>query len=101
MGERQEKMKCTYYFEGHKAKSSLEDENTLLVGRSEACATLEEATQKARGHFDKEKELSLAIIYKEESQGHREGVLFIYKDEEGKLEESSLYWGTCDVCTGY
>jgi hypothetical protein len=81
-----------FYIEGHRAKTSLEDENTLLIDRPEAYPSLQEATQKAKQYFDTEKELSLAVIYKEDPLGECEGVKFFYRDEEGNLEQADLFW---------
>ena len=90
-------MSRKYFIEGHKPKTKLEDEDTLVFD-DQSYGTLEEATAKAREFFEREKDLGLTVIYKEDPHGTREGVKFIYKDIEGKLEESSLFWGGIDVC---
>ena len=85
-------MSRKFYIEGHKSKENWEDENTLIVESAEGYPTLEEATIKAREYFDKEEELGLMVIFKRGSEGSKEGVKFIFKNDEGSLEESLLYW---------
>ena len=98
--ERQARMSAKYFIEGHRPKKSLEDEETLAIDR-EGYETLEDATIKAKDFFEKESDLGLAVIYKEHPDGTREGVKFIYKEEDGTFEDSPLYWGACDtVCEG-
>jgi hypothetical protein len=90
-------MSKKYFIEGHKPKTKLEDENTLVFD-GEAYSTIDEATAKAREYFQKQKDLGLTVIYEQDPDGTREGIKFIYKDEEGKLEESSLFWRAGDRC---
>jgi len=85
-------MSGKFYIEGHKSKENWEDENTLIVEGSEGFNSLEEATTKAKEYFDKQKELGLMVIYKKGSEGSKEGVKFIFKNDEGSLEESDLFW---------
>lgn len=80
-----------FYVEGHKPKTSLEDDNTLIIEQDKGCKTLEEATRMARQYFEKEKELGLAVIYKEDAEGIKRGVKLIFKNNEGELEESCLH----------
>jgi hypothetical protein len=69
--------------------------------KSGVCATLEEATLKAKDFLNKDKDLGLAVVYEQNPDGTREGVKFIYKEEDGTFEDFPLYWGTCDtVCEG-
>lgn len=90
-------MSVKYFVEGHRPKTNLEDEETLKIGRG-GYETIEEATLKAKDLFEKEQDLGLAVIYKESPDGTREGVKFIYKDEDGAFEDFQLYWGSCDRC---
>jgi hypothetical protein len=90
--ERTKAMTNKFFIEGHKSKQSFEDENTLVLESDEGFATVEEATEKAREYFDKEKDLGLMVIYTLDDEGTKEGVRFIFKNEEGQLEESDLYW---------
>jgi hypothetical protein len=92
-------MNKKYFIEGHKPKTKLEEEDTLVFDR-ESYATIEEATARAREYFEKEKDLGLTVVYKKDPDGTKQGVKFIYRDEEGKLEESFLYWGAGDRCAG-
>lgn len=85
-------MSRRFYIEGHKSKENWEDENTIIIESSEGFKTVDEATTRAREYFDKEEELGLMVIFKRGSEGSKEGVKFIFKNDEGNLEESLLYW---------
>ena len=74
---RKAKMKGKFYIEGHRSKSDWEDENTLVLTDDKGYGSLEEATQKAREYFDRQKELQLAVIF---------------RGDEGELEESLLFY---------
>jgi len=76
-----------FFIEGHKPKTNIEDEDTLILDPEEGFATLEEASRKAKKYFEEKKNLCLTVIYKEEPAGEKEGVKLFYKDDEGKLEE--------------
>jgi hypothetical protein len=90
-------MSVKYFVEGHRPKTHLEDEETLKIGGL-GCETIEEATLKAKELFEKEQDMGLAVIYKESPDGTREGVKFIYKEDDGAFEDFPLYWGSCDRC---
>jgi len=90
--ERKKSMSGKFFIEGHKPKQSLEDENTLLIESEEAYPTVEEATAKAREYFDREQDLGLMVVYTMDAEGTKEGVKFIFKNDEGQLEETDLYW---------
>jgi C4-type Zn-finger protein len=85
-------MKGTFYIEGHKSKGGWEDETTLILQDDKGYSTLEEATAKAREYFEKEKDLHLAVIYQEDKMGTKEGAKMIFRDDEGALEESPLFY---------
>jgi hypothetical protein len=85
-------MSRKFYIEGHKSKENWEDENTVIIEGSEGYSSLEEARIKAKEYFDKEKELGLMVIFKEGREGSKEGVKFIFRNDEGSLEESDLFW---------
>ena len=90
-------MSGRYSIEGHKSKTRLEDEETLAFNR-QGFKSLEEATANAKEFFAQDQDLGLAVIYKQEPDGTSAGVKFIYKDEEGTLEDFPLYWGSCERC---
>jgi hypothetical protein len=90
--ERKVSMAGKFYIEGHKSKENWEDENTVIIESSEDFSSLEEATTRAKEFFDKEKELGLMVIFREGREGSKEGVKFIFKTDEGNLEESDLFW---------
>ena len=69
--------------------------------KSAVCETLEEATLKAKDFLNEDKDLGLAVVYEQNPDGTREGIKFIYKEDDGTFEDFPLYWGTCDtVCEG-
>jgi len=90
-------MSGKYFVEGHRPKTSVQDEETLTFNYH-GYETVEEATAKAKEFFDKERDLSLAVIYRKEPDGTSQGVKFIYKDEDGSFEDFPLYWNSCDSC---
>jgi hypothetical protein len=85
-------MKGKYYIEGHKSKGGWEDEITLILQDDKGYGTLEEATTKAKEYFEKEKDLHLAVIYQEDKMGTKEGAKMMFRDDEGALEESLLFY---------
>jgi C4-type Zn-finger protein len=85
-------MKGKYYIEGHKSKGGWEDEITLIFQDDKGYSTLEEATTKAKEYFEKEKDLHLAVIYQEDKMGTKEGAKMMFRDDEGALEESLLFY---------
>lgn len=89
---RKVKMKSKFYIEGHKSKGGWEDETTLILQDDKGYSTLEEATGKAKGYFEKEKDLHLAVIYQEDKMGTKEGAKMMFRGEEGELEESLLFY---------
>jgi C4-type Zn-finger protein len=89
---RKVKMKGKFCIEGHKSKGGWEDETTLILQDDKGYSTLEEATAKAREYFEKEKDLHLTVIYQEDKMGTKEGAKMIFRDDEGTLEESLLFY---------
>ncbi|MBN1273647.1 MAG: hypothetical protein JXB26_15375 [Candidatus Aminicenantes bacterium] len=81
-----------YFIEGHKAKTDLVHEETMIIKDEKAYSSLQEALKKAREYFEEEKDLALAVIYEENPVGEREGVKFIHRDQEGNLEEVAHWW---------
>jgi hypothetical protein len=93
MEKRKDDMSEKYSVEGHKSRTAIDDDNTELFLLTDVSRTLDEAVAKARECFGKDSQLGLAVIYKENPQGDRQGLKFIFKNSEGKLEEADLYWG--------
>ena len=85
-------MKGSFYIEGHRSKSGWEDENTALFEGNTGFDTLEKATAKAKEYFQKEKDLHLVVIYKQDMLGVKEGARMIFRNDEGHLEESNLFY---------
>ncbi|HUU37586.1 MAG TPA: hypothetical protein VMW46_05210 [Candidatus Desulfaltia sp.] len=89
---RKVKMKGEFYIEGHKSKTDWEEETTLILQDDKGYSTLEEATAKAKEYFEKEKDLNLVVIYQQDKLGTREGARMIFRNDEGHLEESNLFY---------
>lgn len=85
-------MSAKFYIEGHRSKTNWEDESTLVVESDQGFSTLDEASVRAREYFEKEKELGLMVIYKLDSEGTKEGIKLIFKNDEGNLEESLMFY---------
>jgi hypothetical protein len=85
-------MKGPFYIEGHKSKTGLEDENTALFEGNTGCDSLEEASAKAKEYFEKEKGLDLVVIYQQDQLGVKQGARMIFRNDEGHLEESDLFY---------
>ena len=81
-----------YYIEGYRPKDSIDDEDTLIIHDDKAYPSLAEATAKAKEYFQKEQNLGLTVIFKDDECSGREGVKFINREKEGELEEFSLWW---------
>jgi len=90
---RVEEMSVMYSVEGHKPRTAMDDEQTELFLLADVSPSLEGAMAKARECFSQDSRLGLAVIYKENPSGDRQGLKFIFRDSEGKLEEADLYWG--------
>jgi hypothetical protein len=85
-------MSGSFYIEGHRSKTGWEDENTALFVGDTGFDTLEKATAKAKEYFKKEKGLHLVVIYKQDKLGVKEGARMIFRNDEGHLEESNLFY---------
>jgi len=85
-------MKKYYYLEGHRAKTDYSPEETLVFEDSRAYASEETAQTKARDYFEKKKELGLVVIYKGIKGGDRYATRFIFRNQNGLLEEIDNWW---------
>lgn len=85
-------MKVQYFIEGHKAKTTSQPEDTLILDEEKPYESEKEATDKAKEYLQKNKDLSMMIIYKKVEGEEREGVRFIHKNKEGELEEIVNWW---------
>ncbi|MBN2199691.1 MAG: hypothetical protein JW747_07585 [Candidatus Aminicenantes bacterium] len=86
-------MSTQYYIEGFRSKTTVEEEGTRIFEFRQEFPSVEEASAKAREFFAKEEKLGLAVISKYSPSGDHEGVKFIFKSQEGQIEEGDLYWG--------
>lgn len=85
-------MKGKFYIEGHRSKTGWDDEDTSLFESDTAYKTIEEATAVARDYFEKEKDLHLAVIYQKDPLGTKVGARMVFRNDEGDLEESNLFY---------
>jgi hypothetical protein len=88
-------MSGKYILEGHKPKKDLEDEDTVAFD-ARAFPTLAKATAKAKELLEKDQTLGLTVIYEEAPDGTREGIKFIFRNEDGTFEDAPLFWGGGD-----
>ena len=85
-------MNGPFYIEGHRSKAGWEDEDTLLFEGDASYKTIEEAAAEAKGYFEKTKDLHLVVIYQQDKLGVKEGTRMIFRNDEGQLEESNLFY---------
>ena len=81
-----------FYVEGHRSKSGWEDEGTLILPAERGYDSLGDASAKAREYFESRPEMGLAVIFQRDDDGTKEGLKFIFRNDEGELEESDLLY---------
>ncbi len=81
-----------FYVEGHRSKAGWEDESTLIVPADQGYDTLEDASARAREHFDTEKAMGLAVVFQQDAEGTKVGLRLIFRNDEGEIEESDLFY---------
>jgi hypothetical protein len=91
-------MKEYFYIEGHKSKTDYGVEETLILDDSRAYASEETALSKAKEYFEKKDELGLIVIYKGVKLGDRYGSKYIFRNQEGMLEEVDNWWSDHSCC---
>lgn len=91
-------MKEYFYIEGHKSKSDYGEEDTLILNDERAYASEETATNKARGYFDTNQDISLVVIYKGYKLGDRVGFKYLFRNKDGQLEEVDNWWSDHTCC---
>lgn len=80
-------MEEKYFIEGHRPKAEYSDSDTLIIEPAEALPSLEKAISEARDLFTQKEDLGLAVILKEGRSGEWELVKFLFRDDEGGVEE--------------
>ena len=80
-------MEEKYFIEGHRPKAEYSDFDTMIIKPTEALPTLEKAISDARALFTQKEDLGLAVILKEGRSGDRELVKFLFRDDEGGVDE--------------
>jgi hypothetical protein len=91
-------MREYFFLEGHKAKTDYGTEDTLILDDTHAYATEEKAVGKAKEYFDKNQELSLIVIYRGTKLGDKYGIKYIFRNQDGMLEEVDNWWGDQSCC---
>lgn len=91
-------MKEYYYLEGHKSKTDYGVEDTMILDDQHAYVSEEKALAKANEYFDKTEELSLVVIYKGVKRGDRYGTKYIFRTQDGQLEEVDHWWSDQTCC---
>lgn len=80
-------MEEKYFIEGHRPKAEYSDFDTKIIEPTEAIPTLEKAVSGARALFEQKEDLGLAVILKEGPSGDLELIKFLFRDDEGGVEE--------------
>ena len=80
-------MEEKYFIEGHRPKAEYADFDTLIIEPKDALPSLEKAVSEARDLFASKENLGLAVILKEDQGGDRELLKFLFRDDEGAVEE--------------
>ena len=91
-------MKEYFYIEGHKSKTDYGVEDTLILEDKHAYASEEKALAKSREYFEQKKELGLVVIYKGVKLGDRYAIKFLFRNQDGMLEEVDSWWGDQTSC---
>lgn len=91
-------MKEYFYLEGHRSKNDHSDEDTLILDDTHAYASEEKAVAKAKEYFAADKELSLVVIYRGLKLGDKYGIKYIFRNQDGMLEEVDSWWGDQSSC---
>ena len=91
-------MKEYYFIEGHKAKTDFGEEDTLILDDTHAYASEEKAVAKAKEYFDARQELGLIVIYRGLKMGDKYGVKYIFRNQDGMLEEVDNWWSDLSCC---
>ena len=92
-------MKAYFYIEGHKSKTDYDAEETLVLDDKHAYASEEKATAKAREYFDQNDEISLVVIYKGLKLGDRIGFKYLFRNQDGQVEEVDNWWSDQTCCS--
>ena len=80
-------MEEKYFIEGHRPKAEYSDFDTMIIEPSEALPSLDKAISEARDLFTQKEDLGLAVILKEGQSGDRDLVKFLFRDDEGGIDE--------------
>ena len=91
-------MKEYFYVEGHKSKTDYGVEETMILEDSRAYASEEKALAKAREYFEEKDDLTLVVIYKGVKLGDKHGHKYLFRNQDGMLEEVDNWWSDHSCC---
>jgi len=91
-------MKEYFYLEGHRSKSDYGEEDTLILDDSQAYASEEKAVAQAKEYFAADQDLSLIVIYRGLKLGDKYGIKYIFRNQDGMLEEVDNWWSDLSSC---
>lgn len=80
-------MEDKYFIEGHRPKNEYADFETLIIEPNEPFHSFEKAVEEARNLFGNQENLGLAVILKEGKSGDRDLVKFLFRNDEGGIDE--------------
>ena len=80
-------MEDKYFIEGHRPKADYADFETLIIEPGEPFSTVEKAVFEAKSLFENEQDLGLAVIFREGQSGDRELVKFLFRTDDGGVDE--------------
>ena len=95
-------MKGKFYIEGHKSKAGWEDESTLILQDAKGYATLDQATTKAKEHFESGFRKAFTALRQNMDQRFPLTVYYAFKqDDEPGGGDDSEGDGSVDLTTGW
>ncbi len=91
-------MKEYFFIEGHKNKTDYGVEDTLILDDHHAYDSEEKVMAKAQENFEKTEELSLVVIYKGVKRGDKYATKYIFRNQDGQLDEVDHWWSDQTCC---
>lgn len=85
-------MKEGFLIEGHRAKTGIEFEDTLIMDDSTLYPSEKAASGKAHEFLGKDQTLELVVIYAVDELGEKRGIKFLFRDKEGGVSEVDSWW---------
>jgi len=70
----------------------------LILDDSQAYASEEKAVAQAKEYFAADQDLSLIVIYRGLKLGDKYGIKYIFRNQDGMLEEVDNWWSDLSSC---